>query len=91
MYDKAGFDSVNAATTSRLFGLFNESHMQYETDRGNDVAGEPSLSEMTAKADILDNNDKGYLLVVEAAALTTPTMPVMRPALWRIPLNWPMR
>ncbi|WP_303285122.1 alkaline phosphatase [Marinobacter sp. SS8-8] len=67
VYDKAGFDSVNAATTSRLFGLFNESHMQYEADRGNDVAGEPSLSEMTAKAiDILDNNDKGYLLVVEA-------------------------
>ena len=67
VYDKAGFDSVNAATTSRLFGLFNESHMQYEADRGNDVAGEPSLSEMTAKAiDILDNDPDGFFLTVEA-------------------------
>ena len=67
VYDNAGFDSVNAATTSRLFGLFNESHMQYEADRGNDVAGEPSLSEMTAKAiDILDNDPDGFFLTVEA-------------------------
>ncbi len=70
VYDKAGFDSVNPATTSRLFGLFNESHMQYEADRGNDVAGEPSLSEMTAKAiDILDNDTDGFFLTVEAGRI----------------------
>ena len=48
--DQAGFDAINADTTERVFGLFNETHMQYEADRANDVAGEPSLSEMTAKA-----------------------------------------
>jgi len=44
--------------------------MQYEADRANDIAGEPSLSEMTAKAiKILDNNKKGYFLMVEAGRI----------------------
>ncbi len=68
--DQASFNAVNADTTERLFGLFNESHMQYEADRTNDIAGEPSLSEMTAKAiDVLDNNDKGFFLTVEAGRI----------------------
>ncbi|WP_269620293.1 alkaline phosphatase [Zhongshania sp. BJYM1] len=70
VFDQSSFDAVNASTTSKLFGLFNESHMQYEKDRGNDVAGEPSLTEMTSKAiDILDNNSNGYLLVVESGRI----------------------
>ncbi|GHF98996.1 alkaline phosphatase [Thalassotalea marina] len=68
--DQAGFDAIDAATTERVFGLFNESHMQYEADRENDISGEPSLSEMTAKAiDVLDNNDKGYMLVIESGRI----------------------
>ncbi|MBA6225929.1 alkaline phosphatase [Colwellia sp. MB02u-18] len=68
--DQAGFDAVDANTTPRLFGLFNESHMQYEVDRGNDIAGEPSLREMTNKAiDILDNNEQGFFLMVEAGRI----------------------
>lgn len=68
--DKTGFDAVNPAATTHLFGLFNESHMQYEADRANDIAGEPSLSEMTAKAiDVLDNNDDGFFLMVESGRI----------------------
>ena len=68
--DQAGFDAIDASTTDKLFGLFNESHMQYEADRANDIAGEPSLTELTTKAiDVLDNNEKGFLLVVESGRI----------------------
>ncbi|WP_075187752.1 alkaline phosphatase [Teredinibacter haidensis] len=70
VYDQAGFNAVDAAITPQLFGLFNESHMQYEADRENDIAGEPSIAEMTEKAiDILDNNSKGYFLMVESGRI----------------------
>lgn len=40
--------------------------MQYEMYRANDVAGEPSIAEMTEKAiNILQKNTKGYFLLVE--------------------------
>jgi len=68
--DQASFDAINPDTTTRVFGLFNESHMQYEADRSNDIAGEPSLSEMTAKAiGILDNNEEGFFLTVESGRI----------------------
>lgn len=68
--DQAGFDAINADATERVFGLFNESHMQYEADRSNDLLGEPSLSEMTSKAiDVLDNDTDGFFLMVEAGRI----------------------
>lgn len=68
--DQASFDAIDVVNTKQVFGLFNESHMQYEADRSNDIAGEPSLSQMTATAlDILDNNDKGFFLTVEAGRI----------------------
>lgn len=68
--DKAGFDVINADSTQRVLGLFDESHMEYEANRANDFAGEPSLAQMTSKAiDVLDNNAAGYFLSVEAGRI----------------------
>lgn len=70
IYDQAGFNALNTATTTKVLGLFNSSHMEYEADRANDIAGEPSLSDMTAKTiDILSNNDKGFFLTVESGRI----------------------
>ena len=33
VYDQAGFDAIDTESVERVFGLFNESHMQYEADR----------------------------------------------------------
>ena len=40
--------------------------MNYEVDRENNTAGEPSIAEMTEKAiQILRKNPRGYFLLVE--------------------------
>ncbi|MEW5249486.1 alkaline phosphatase [Microbulbifer discodermiae] len=68
--DSAGFAAVDTASTDKLLGLFNGSHMRYEVDRGNDIAGEPSLTEMTAKGlELLQKNSNGYLLMVESGRI----------------------
>lgn len=69
VFDQAGFDALDI-TAVQVLGLFNESHMQYEADRSNDLAGEPSLSEMTSKAiDILKQNENGFFLTVESGRI----------------------
>jgi alkaline phosphatase len=68
--DTAGFNAIDTSSTERVFALFNESHMQYEADRENDIAGEPSLSQMTETAiNVLANNDKGFFLTVESGRI----------------------
>ena len=70
MWNKAQFDAINLATTHRLLGLFERSHMEYEHDRSTDTGGEPSLSEMTSKAiDILSKNQRGFFLHVESGRI----------------------
>lgn len=70
VYDQTGFDAIDTESTERMFGLFNESHMQYEADRDNDIAGEPSIAQMTETAiNILNNNDKGFFLMVESGRI----------------------
>ncbi|MEO8072457.1 MAG: alkaline phosphatase [Acidobacteriota bacterium] len=70
VWNKQQFDQIDAKKTKHLLGLFEPSHMQYSYDRPKDKAGEPSLSEMTAKAiDILSNNKKGFFLMVEAGRI----------------------
>lgn len=68
--DQTGFDAIDTESTERVLGLFNESHMQYEADRSNDIAGEPSISEMTETAiNILNNDNDGFFLMVESGRI----------------------
>ncbi len=70
VWNKQQFDQIDAKKTKHLLGLFEPSHLQYSYDRPKDKAGEPSLSEMTAKAiDVLSNNKKGFFLMVEAGRI----------------------
>jgi len=65
---KADFDAAAATSTTKLVGLFTNSHMSYDLDR--DPAKEPSLAEMTDKAiDVLAKNDKGFFLMVEGGRI----------------------
>ncbi len=68
--NQAEFDAVDPAETRDLFGLFEPSHMQFELDRNQDTAGEPSLAAMTEKAiAILARDPKGYVLLVEGGRI----------------------
>lgn len=70
IWNKQQFDAIDAKRTKHLLGLFEPSHLQYSFDRAKDKAGEPSLSEMTAKSiDILSNNKKGFFLMVEGGRI----------------------
>lgn len=70
VWRKQEFDAIDPATTTHLLGLFERSHMEYEADRAADASGEPSLSEMTAKAiDVLAKNKKGFFLHVESGRI----------------------
>ena len=70
VWNRKQFEAIVASETEHLLGLFDPSHMQYELDRSGDIGGEPSLSDMTAKAiDILSRNSRGYFLQVESGRI----------------------
>ncbi|MGH8076125.1 MAG: alkaline phosphatase [Lysobacter sp.] len=53
-----------------LLALFEPDHMNFEHDRKTDVAGEPSLAEMTRAAITrLQSNSSGYVLLVEGGRI----------------------
>lgn len=53
-----------------LLGLFEPSHMQWEDERANDPAGEPSLADMTRAAIArLAGSEQGFVLLVEGGRI----------------------
>jgi len=64
------FLALDPAAPGPVLGLFEPSHMNFEAERGKDVAGEPSLSEMTARAiEILSRDPDGFFLMVEGGRI----------------------
>lgn len=64
------FDALNPARPGPVLALFQPDHMQYESDRAGDAAGEPSLAEMTVKAiERLSSGNKGFVLLVEGGRI----------------------
>jgi alkaline phosphatase len=53
-----------------LLGLFEPGHMNFEHDRPRDIAGEPSLADMTRAAiERLQRDPDGYVLLVEGGRI----------------------
>jgi alkaline phosphatase len=70
VWNTESFKAVDPAKTSKLLGLFEQSHMQFEADRLASGGTEPSLADMTRKAiALLSRNRKGYVLMVEAGRI----------------------
>ena len=66
--DAASLRGLDAKDGQNVFGLFNGSHLSYETDRDN--TEEPSLTELTEFAiKNLDARGTGYFLMVESGRI----------------------
>lgn len=69
VYDLNSFNRIDINENTRVLGLFEPSHMQYEADR-KAANNEPTLAQMTRTAiDILSQDKDGYMLMVEAGRI----------------------
>lgn len=70
VWNREQFRGLDPADDGAVLGLFEPDHMQYEHDRGDDTAGEPSLAEMTRFAiRRLAADDDGYFLMIEGGRI----------------------
>jgi alkaline phosphatase len=70
LWNRSQLATLDPRTIGPLLGLFESSHLAFEADRKDDIGGEPSLSEMTAKAiELLQRNPNGFVLMVEGGRI----------------------
>lgn len=61
-------EQMSGVTSGKVWGLFDDSHMQPDIDRHRLAEHEPSLAEMVAKAiEILSQDPDGFVLMVEGS------------------------
>jgi alkaline phosphatase len=59
-----------ALESGKVWGLFDDSHMEADIDRTEFAAHQPSLAAMTSKAiELLSQNEDGFLLMVEGSQI----------------------
>jgi len=67
---RSDFEAADFSQYENLFGLFNKTHMRFESNRQHQSQLEPSLKDMTQKAiQTLSKNPKGFFLMVEAGRI----------------------
>jgi len=70
VWNREQLAGLDLSRIQHLLGLFEPLDMNWETDREQDRAGEPSLAEMTSAAlEILSRNESGFFLMVEAGRI----------------------
>jgi alkaline phosphatase len=61
-------DDMLATTTGKLWGLFDDSHMEADIDRAEFASHQPSLAEMVTKSiELLSQDKDGFFLMVEGS------------------------
>lgn len=70
IWNRSQLASIDPREVGPVFGLFEPSHLAFEADRQDDIGGEPSLTEMTAKAiELLQRSPRGFVLLVEGGRI----------------------
>ncbi len=70
IWNSAQFADIDFSGPQKVLGLFEPSRMQYDGDRPEDGAGEPSLAEMTRAAITrLSQDEDGFVLMVEGGLI----------------------
>ncbi|MGB6228767.1 MAG: alkaline phosphatase, partial [Litorimonas sp.] len=69
VFDQAGFDALDGSRGGRVLGLFEPSHMKFDSLNAGE-GRDPSLAEMTAKAiELLSASGDGFVLMVEGGRI----------------------
>jgi len=70
MQDTQSFNEWDPSMNKKVLGLFDYREMRFESDRKNDVLGEPALWEIVDKAlSAIKNTPRGFFLMIESGLI----------------------